>query len=983
LTFDRVVFAGNVASSGGALYLSYGTYVSFDGKTVFYKNTAFQGGALYMTGGSAALWTRNTTFTENTATSGDGGALYVTDSSYLSWTGSSIFSENRCEGHGGALYLTDGSLASWTGNTTFTKNSANSGYGGALFILYGSAVWTATTHFSGNSALYGGALMVAYRSKATWAAESYFLANIANVGGALCLLHFSNASWAGNTFFSANTANLFGGGLYLEDDSIITWTAESHFLGNHAGYEGGAMLVEEGCRATWAAFTIFYANSVDTYGGAIWAGNGAFLSWSKNTLFINNTAGTGGALFVTDGVGVEWSGETSFISNFALKDGGAVGSVALNSVISVYWNNKKSTISMKGKTRFVNNMCGVNGGGMALVQSLAVSFESDDITLFGNVAGRSGGAVFIGSTGIGTVFVNVRFVENVAQIGGGVLVTQSGNTKTVDTEKRQVENPTTFDRCSFIGNAAFGTGGAVDTASGQDAFVGTLFERNTAKMGGALRLAGKASVVNCSFNENVSELGGGPAVSNIGAMDNVNTCSFHRNVFNCEPQTFLEFIKSDDAFQTVCDGCPETCFECSFGRAQGSPTCTSLSEAGVEHATSLGGNTTVEGLDIHEGYWRATNTSREIFECFNKKSCAGGLTGASNYCLLGYEGPYCSICSKNYAPSLNFTCRECSKRSVSVSIAVALTVLASAIGIAFVWYLVYGDLGGAGGGTVDRAMRRIPIHSVKIIITMWQILTQFTFVSSVTFPNVYQTFLDGVNFLNFDLSWVLSVGCFLELDFHDRLLWVTIAPVVIMVLLRVTYAIAMHKHRGSSETLSRKIRQKHVLMALLVTVLVYSSVSSVVFQMFACDRLDTGKSYLRADYTIDCDSRKHRALQIYAGVMIILYPVGIPSLYAHLLFSNSHVLRDEKGREVSRVVMSFSNLWKPYKPQWFFYEVIECSRRVLLTGAVVFIYPNTASQIAVTFVIAVVFLFVSEAMAPYNSIWDAWTSRIGHGVVFA
>ena len=543
LTFDRVVFAGNVASSGGALYLSYGTYVSFDGKTVFYKNTAFQGGALYMTGGSAALWTRNTTFTENTATSGDGGALYVTDSSSLSWTGSSIFSENRCKGHGGALYMTDGSVASWTGNTTFTKNSANSGYGGALFILYGSAVWTATTHFSGNSALYGGALMVTYRSKATWAAESYFLANIANVGGALCLLHFSNASWAGNTFFFANTANWFGGGLYLEDDSIITWTAESHFLGNHAGYEGGAMLVEEGCRATWAAFTIFYANSVDTYGGAIWAGNGAFLSWSKNTLFINNTAGIGGALFVTDGVGVEWSGETSFISNFALKDGGAVGSVALNSVISVYRNNKISTISMKGTTRIVNNMCGVNGGGMALVQSLAVSFESDDIIFFGNVAGRSGGAVFIGSTGIGTVFVNVRFVENVAQIGGGVLVTQSGNTKTVDTEKRQVENPTTFDRCSFIGNAAFGAGGAVDTASGQDAFVGTLFERNTAKMGGALRLAGKASVVNCSFNENVSELGGGPAVSNIGAMDNVNTCSFHRNVFNCEPQTFLEFIK--------------------------------------------------------------------------------------------------------------------------------------------------------------------------------------------------------------------------------------------------------------------------------------------------------------------------------------------------------------------------------------------------------------------------------------------------------
>ena len=171
--------------------------------------------------------------------------------------------------------------------------------------------------------------------------------------------------------------------------------------------------------------------------------------------------------------------------------------------------------------------------------------------------------------------------------------------------------------------------------------------------------------------------------------------------------------------------------------------------------------------------------------------------------------------------------------------------------------------------------------------------------------------------------------------------------------------------------------------ALLITFLVYSSVSSVVFQMFACDKLDTGKSYLRADYTIECDSDKHRALQIYAGLMVILYPVGIPALYAGLLFSNRRVLRDEISREESHFARPISNLWKPYKPQRFYYDVIECGRRILLTGAVVFIYPNTASQVAVAFAIAVFFVFVSEAMAPYKSCWDAWTSRIGHVIVFA
>ena len=131
---------------------------------------------------------------------------------------------------------------------------------------------------------------------------------------------------------------------------------------------------------------------------------------------------------------------------------------------------------------------------------------------------------------------------------------------------------------------------------------------------------------------------------------------------------------------------------------------------------------------------------------------------------------------------------------------------------------------------------------------------QFASVSNVDFPNVYHKFLDNVNFFNFDLSWVLSIGCFLEVDFHDRLQWTTITPVVIMGLLGVTYVIAVNKHSASSETFLRKTRQKHVSTALLITFLVYSSVSSVVFQMFACDKLDTGKRHLRADYTIDCDS---------------------------------------------------------------------------------------------------------------------------------
>ena len=520
VTLEGVAFTGNVAtSSGGAIFLSRQTYASFGGEVT------------------------NTTFTGNAATSGNGGALYVEGGSHVFWTGNSRFSENSCLRDGGAVYLAGGSYALWTGNTTFSWNTATVN-GGALCLIAGSSVvWTANAHFLGNSAKRGGAIRTFLYSMATWTADSHFVANRAINGGALHVSYNSNASWAGKTFFSANVADLEGGALFIDNSNVVTWTAESYFLDNRSGRNGGALIVLRKSTADWTAAALFSANSALGGGGAVAAIYSASLSWSETTSFMNNIASEGGAIFVHDGAMVEWSGETSFISNHARSSGGAVGSGAYHLKGSVYANKEISKMFFKGATSFMNNECGGSGGGMALVQSLDVSFENGNIMFSGNTAGSSGGAVFIEGMGMGTVFENVSFAENTAQTGGGVRVTASGTTITADTDKEHETNPTTFNRCRFVGNVAFGTGGAVDSASGLDVFANTLFKGNVAKMGGALRLAGKVSIGNCSFTDNISELGGGPAVSNVGFISNVTNSNFHHNVFNCEPDAFLDFVK--------------------------------------------------------------------------------------------------------------------------------------------------------------------------------------------------------------------------------------------------------------------------------------------------------------------------------------------------------------------------------------------------------------------------------------------------------
>ena len=57
------------------------------------------------------------------------------------------------------------------------------------------------------------------------------------------------------------------------------------------------------------------------------------------------------------------------------------------------------------------------------------------------------------------------------------------------------------------------------------------------------------------------------------------------------------------------------------------------------------------------------------------------------------------------------------------------------------------------------------------------------------------------------------------------------------------------------------------------------------------------------------------------------------------------------------------------------------AHHVAAAGVIVFIFPNEPGQVAVTLVIACMFALVFEALAPYDSKWDAWISRSGHVIV--
>lgn len=63
-------------------------------------------------------------------------------------------------------------------------------------------------------------------------------------------------------------------------------------------------------------------------------------------------------------------------------------------------------------------------------------------------------------------------------------------------------------------------------------------------------------------------------------------------------------------------------------------------------------------------------------------------------------------------------------------------------------------------------------------------------------------------------------------------------------------------------------------------------------------------------------------------------------------------------------------------------QVVECFRRIALTGLAVFIYPESSAQIAVVLMLAAIFMVLSEILCPFVRPVEMWLYRAGHYVVF-
>lgn len=272
------------------------------------------------------------------------------------------------------------------------------------------------------------------------------------------------------------------------------------------------------------------------------------------------------------------------------------------------------------------------------------------------------------------------------------------------------------------------------------------------------------------------------------------------------------------------------------------------------------------------------------------------------------------------------------------------------------------------------------ISSVANTCASYHCPFQFSAVAQDVFPKEYEKFLSYITFVNFDIGVIVSYSCLFSPSFHGRLLFSTIVPMLVLTILALAYHVA--KRRGYAAQHGLALRHRHQSAAASVVFFVYSSVSSVIFQTFSCEDRFSGHRSLRADHNILCDSDLHKYFMMYAGLMAVVYPIGIPAFFSWWLRRNRKYLKTS-DRDTAVHLQPYSGVWSAYTPSRYYFELVEYGRRLTFSMSSAILIPDSVDHIAIVFSLAMVFMFVSESLSPFKSSLDMSLYRWGNGVVLS
>jgi len=273
----------------------------------------------------------------------------------------------------------------------------------------------------------------------------------------------------------------------------------------------------------------------------------------------------------------------------------------------------------------------------------------------------------------------------------------------------------------------------------------------------------------------------------------------------------------------------------------------------------------------------------------------------------------------------------------------------------------------------------------KIIISVTQITSSFSTNINIDFPFPFSTFLGYLSNMNMSIFTIISVNCIKpKYDYIDGMIATTLTPIFVTGVLLLLYTIQHLKivygkylvdgYEKKAEIQSRLFAAgaQNFTMFLLLTFLVLPGVTINIAGAFSCTNVDpdetltTPQKYLNTDMKINCSSDRYKFGFYWALFMCIVYPIGIPTMQFVLLYRNRQKIMDRLNQDESKFADIFSGsifndirtikfLFNSYKPQHWYWEIIETARRLFFTVGLTIISSNTNIQVSGRVILSYIF----------------------------
>lgn len=376
----------------------------------------------------------------------------------------------------------------------------------------------------------------------------------------------------------------------------------------------------------------------------------------------------------------------------------------------------------------------------------------------------------------------------------------------------------------------------------------------------------------------------------------------------------------------------------------------------------------VSNLNLSTGVWRESLESTKLARCPNPSYCRPGhkngtVQHPNDYCSLNHQGIYCEGCVNGYTVG-PLGCIACSERGEQLAAFMLGLMTLVFLGFMFICLVFSSAINvrirevAKLDADVDDGVKpesdagpeatkwwHINYEALKTKLRIFTGFLQIVFAyetllgtETVLIPGVFG-FLASLNVKQ--LSSTIGAYCWIPFkDHYWHLYAYTLTPILIVLLFLVISRVASKV----CSLLKGVIEYEFTSATLFILFLVYPGVSQTIFETFWCEEFLEAdgelvyKRALAADYTTSCeDSNERFAAQLVAGLMVLVYPIGVVALYVYFLRRYKVTLKSRPTDEVQAEKRKIKFLLYPYNRDSYWFEAYELVRKIVQTSMLGFI----------------------------------------------